>query len=121
MRAALAALLPIALLGCADPLTRCTAPATRELDRLDALVVESETALARGYRLEEPRVRGPFVGLCAGSNNVLLCSSSDLTPAPRPVAIVPSAERARLDALRARQEIARQQAAALARSCAAAR
>ena len=121
MRAVLAALIPVALLGCVDPLERCAAPAARELERLDARVAESEAALARGHRLEERRPRGPFVGVCAGSNNVQICSSGDLSPAPRPIVVDPVDERARLDALRTRREVARRQLTELTTACAAAR
>ena len=121
MRAALAVLLPLAIAACADPLARCTAPAGREIERLDLLVAESEATLARGYRLEAAGRPGPVVGFCAGRDAVSVCASRDLTPEPRPVAIDPAAERERLALLRTRREVAQARAEALARACAGAR
>ena len=83
-------------------------------------MIESETALARGYRLEAAARPGPVVGFCAGRDGFAVCGSRDLTPEPRPVSIDQAAERERLDLLRTRREVAQARAEALARACAGA-
>lgn len=118
MRTALLALLVAGALGACSPRQLCLSAATRELARVDALVAQSETALALGYRTERVLREGFGLGLrsCVG-RDVRFCTGTRLRTGIERRAIDPVAERRILANLRARQSVLRQQAAAAAASC----
>ena len=118
MRAALLALLAAAVLGACTPRQACLSAATRELGRIDALVAESERALALGYRTERvvyERI-GIGIGGCLG-RDLRLCTGTRLGTSFERRAIDPLAEARTLANLRARQSVLRAQAAAAAATC----
>ena len=119
MRTALLALLAAAALSACTPRQACLSAATRELGRIDALVAESERALALGYRTERVvRDTGFGVGLggCIG-RDLRFCTGTRLGTGIERRAIDPESERRTLAYLRARQSVLRQQAAAAAATC----
>ena len=118
MRTAILALLAAAALGACTPRQACLSAATRELSRIDALVAESERALALGYRTERVvRERiGIGIGGCLG-RDVRLCTGTRLGTGVERRAVDPEAEARILANLRARQSVLRSQAAAAAATC----
>ncbi len=113
-RVALALLLP--LVACAQTRDSCEQDVAREIRRLDALIVETRTDLARGYRYEtEYRRSGVGLVLCSGRHSVRFCTATDDRPVRRAVAVDPAAEQRKLDLLEARRmRLAREGAAACA-------
>lgn len=119
---------PIALLlaltlalGACSPRQACLSSATRELGRIDALVAQSERALALGYRSE--RVVRPRVSIGLGGctrGDIGFCTGTRLGTGIERRAIDPAAEARTLANLQVRQSVLRRQAAAAAQSCPAA-
>ena len=118
MRAALSLGLVLLLAACAVQ-PPCGSGTTRELRRLEALIAQSELALARGYR-SEPTLR-PAVGFgaCFGDSS-RICLEDRVVQGARRVAIDPLAERRTLDYLRNRQAALLAQASRDYRACTAA-
>lgn len=118
MRAALLLLLVAASLAACTPRQACLSAATRELSRIDALVAESEAALARGYRTERVLRDGIGIGVrgCYG-RHAFFCTGTRFDTALERRAIDPEAERRILSNLRARQSVLRRQAATAAATC----
>ncbi len=105
------------LTACAPTRESCENRVTREIRKLDALIVEGRRDLERGYRYEvEPRNSGLGLTFCSASNRVRLCTGSRDHYVRRPVAIDPEAEHRKLDLLEARRmRLARQGAEECAR------
>lgn len=119
MRAALISITLLALMGgCARQ--ACLDSATRELGRVEALLAESERALALGYREEVVPVRDPAIGftLCTSRDVAGLCvGQPTLTTRTRAVAIDPVAERRTRDNLRTRLSQLRREASRAVAAC----
>ncbi|PRY93693.1 hypothetical protein BCF33_2575 [Hasllibacter halocynthiae] len=108
----------LALAGCARQ--ACLDGATRELRRVESLLAESETALARGYREETVLARGPVAGftLCASRDVAGLCVGQPAAATrTRAVAIDPAAERRTRDNLRTRVSQLRREASRAVAAC----
>ena len=120
-------LLPLFLIlaACATPRAQCEAKATRDLRTLDALIVETEQNIERGYALDREVTERPRLTFCYGRRidgarvGMTFCNDTEVTVRDRPVAIDLRAERAKLASLREkRAEVARRTARALS-ACAA--
>jgi hypothetical protein len=94
----------VALAACTSPREGCEADARRELDLIEALIAETELNIARGYRIErEAHVRN-VIRLCLEPGARLpVCSGPEPGVRDRPVPIVRSEERARLETLKDRR------------------
>lgn len=99
MRAALLLPLILMLAACGNAAREeCVEAATAEVDRLDALIDETEANLLRGYALERTGERSGGIELCTGGP-LTLCASRGQTDETRPSAIDEAAERAKLATL----------------------
>ncbi|WP_108263297.1 hypothetical protein [Mangrovicoccus ximenensis] len=88
------------LAACGTPQERCSSDLSREERRLDALISETRTNLARGYTYEtEYRDVNFGMTLCNRGPHVGWCYDHRTRPVRRAVAIDPEAERRKLDAL----------------------
>lgn len=118
--AALALLALAGLAGCGTPYERCMAPVAAEIRRIDRLIVEVETDIARGYTLVPEREWQRRATFCVGPDNRShMCFVDDVIIVNRPKAIDRAAERSKLAGLRERRaeldvEARRQQAACAA-------
>lgn len=101
MRPMIPLLLPIFLAACSNPHTQCVSRAKTELRSVDREIIEIETTLARGYRVDERSRAKVGFRLCTSGEPVHLCLGADGPISERRVAIDPHAERARLRTLRA--------------------
>lgn len=115
----LALLLLLPLAACATPRQQCINDATRQLEVLDRLIIETRQNIARGYAIEQEVV--PRVGFtyCFGNTwsnaGVSFCSNNSTQVRNRPVAIDIDAERRKLAELEARRvEVAAQSQRAIA-------
>ena len=87
--------------GCTTPRQACIRAAETELRSLDAEIVESESALERGYRLTQPTEPRTTLHICAWPREpVLFCTRH--TPGQRAtrVPVHPGVEQERLTDLR---------------------
>jgi len=112
-------LLPLA--ACATPRQQCERAATEDLRIIDALIVETEQNIARGYRLERETHTRPRLTFCYGHHRyhdrfgLLFCDTTETVVTERPVAIDVREERAKLASLKEkRPEVARRAARDLA-------
>ncbi|MDT0681220.1 hypothetical protein RM543_00875 [Roseicyclus sp. F158] len=107
MRTALA-LLPLALVvACTDPREACLSNAVEELSTVDALILETEQALERGYRTYPTNTGRASVGYCIGNRSggtvaIGLSLCNDVRPqiVDKPVAIDRVEEQRKLEDLR---------------------
>lgn len=119
-------ILCLLLAGCGTPQQNCIAGATRDLGVVDRLILETETALQRGYALQEvtvfrliwvdctPRPPLPVAGQPAAIPQRQMCWEQRPQTVTKPKAIDPEAETRKLTALKAkRQALARQAEAAI--------
>jgi putative hemolysin len=117
---ALAFLALIGLVACGTPYERCMAPVAAEIRRIDRLIVEVQTDIARGYTLVPEREWQRRVAFCVGPDNRShMCFVDDAIVVNRPQAIDRAAERSKLAGLQERRaelevEARRQQAACAA-------
>ena len=123
MRSRLLLLPLLALAACATPLERCERAATEDLRVLDALIVETQQNIDRGYAVDQEIRESPYLRLCYGRSvddgrlGMVFCNDRRTIVRDRPVAIDLDAERAKLASLKAkRSEVAQRAAVALA-SC----
>lgn len=123
MRSRLLLLPLLALAACATPLERCERAATEDLRVLDALIVETQQNIDRGYAIDQEIRESPYLRLCYGRSvddgrlGMVFCNDRRTIVRDRPVAIDLDAERAKLASLKAkRSEVAQRAAVALA-SC----
>ena len=100
----------LALAACGDPQKQCVTRANAELRAIDYEIAEIETALARGYRVQEGSRTTVGFALCTSDNPVHLCLSTERPINERRIAIDPVAERARLRRLEARRPAAETEA-----------
>lgn len=115
----LALLVLLPLVACATPRQQCINDATRDLQVLDRLIIETRQNLERGFAVEQevvPRVGFTYCFGNQGSNvGLSFCSNNSTQVRNRPVAIDPEAERRKLAELEARRvEVAAQTQRALA-------
>ncbi|WP_172329801.1 hypothetical protein [Mangrovicoccus sp. HB161399] len=99
-------LAPSLLLGlsliaaCGTPQERCSSDIAREQRRVESLISETRTNLARGYTYEtEYRDVNVGMTLCNRGPSVGWCVDNRTRPIRRAVAIDPESERRKLDAL----------------------
>lgn len=117
-RLAIAAL--VSLAACSTPRERCEQDATRDLNAVSALIVETEQNIARGYAIRRELEERPDIRFCVGDrfNNhvgLVFCNDTETRVVTRPEAIDLAAERAKLADLRKKQvELRRRTARALA-------
>ena len=116
-------ILPLALCGalaaCGDPRSRCEAEATRDLRVIEALIVETESNIARGFAMTRETDVRPRMEVCVAGDVVQFCSVNEPVVRERPVAIDRAAEQRKLASLQERRaELQAPTRAALAR-CAA--
>jgi hypothetical protein len=107
------------LVACATPRQQCINDATRDLQVLDRLIIETRQNLDRGFAIEQEVV--PRVGFtyCFGNSwsnaGVSFCSNNSTQVRNRPVAIDTEAERRKLAELETRRvEVAARSQRALA-------
>lgn len=98
-------LLLVSLIGllaaCASPQQSCIRQAQSELRALDAQIVESEAALARGYRITQATEARTTLNICAWPREpVLFCTTHAPGQRATRVTVHPGAEEARLVELR---------------------
>lgn len=110
-------ILILMLCACADPHTQCVNRANAELKAIDEEITEIEVALVRGYRVKEGSRVTAGLGFCTSKNPVNVCLSTERPISERRLTIDPSAERARLRALKNYRPIAAQNAARASQSC----
>lgn len=92
------------LAACAAPRENCEADARRELDLIDALIAETELNITRGYRIEREADVRNVLRLCLEPGARLpLCSGPEAAVRDRPVPVIRSEERARLETLKDRR------------------
>ncbi len=102
--ALLACLAALGLTACASPYERCMAPVTSEIRKIDRLIAEVETDIARGYRLVPQHEWQRRVGFCATTDNrSRVCFVDDAIVVNRPQAIDRAAERSKLAGLQERR------------------
>lgn len=108
------------LAACASEREICERRATQDLRALDALIAETQTALARGFR-EEREVRVVTeTFLCPDRpDGGLFCDVDRLVEVPRRVAIDPAAEERKLAGLQSRRAAEEARARSGLASCAA--
>ena len=85
------------------PKERCISAATEDISAIDNAIIEAQTNIARGYRLEESAISTVGVNLCSRSGPVSVCLGGDKDIEPRKVPIDIAAEQARLAALQAQR------------------
>lgn len=103
------------LAACATPRQSCERNALYDLRAVDALIVETEQTLARGYALRPEPYRRSSVRFCystrVGDRNrvgFIMCDQPELGVRERPVAVDLRAERAKLVELKKkRKDLAR--------------
>jgi len=130
MRLAAAALAPLLVLAaCATPRESCITDATRDLRRVNALIVETQENLARGYGLETRQQTRVVHARCTGHgvdgegepfSFRYDCPRTDVTETQVPVTIDLAAERRKLDQLVAQQRVLERQSQAQVQGCIAA-
>ena len=103
----LALLLILPLAACATPQQQCVSDATRELQVLDRLIIETRQNIERGFAVEQEIVPRVGFSYCFGNTwsnaGVSFCSSNSTQVRNRPVAIDIEAERRKLADLEARR------------------
>ena len=91
------------LAACATPQQQCVSNATRDLQVIDSLIVETTQNLQRGYAIREDVVTVPSVNWCFGNYGynagVSFCSNNSTRIQRTPVAINVAEEQAKLDGL----------------------
>lgn len=92
-----------ALAGCADPRARCDADATRDLRTIEALIVETEANIARGYAIGRETDVRPGLEVCLAGDLVQFCTVNEPFVRERPIAIDRAEERRKLATLRERR------------------
>ncbi len=114
----------LSLAACASPRQNCERSALEDLRNIDALIVETEQNLARGYAYETETVRSGGFTYCLGqrtggrhSAGVVFCDRPDYRTRDRPVAIDLKAERAKLASLKAKRPQIASLAAKTVASC----
>ncbi len=100
------------LTGCATPQERCINTATRDMKIVDQLIAESEATLARGYALESQIVYRTDFQDCTPRATVdypkpqpKMCMVDVPETITRPKAVDLAAEKAKLNALRAKSKV----------------
>lgn len=106
MRRPAALLLPalLALAACETPREACLRDASRQAGIVEGLIAETQANLRRGYAVEEDQVIRTVPDFCQvrdreGRLRSTFCDRTEVRNVSRPVAIVPAAERAKLDGL----------------------
>lgn len=93
------------LSACSTPQERCVTGASEELRRLERLIAQTETDLARGYTIEQELRPGFELEFCHDVNgNFRWCNRHVTRVSEKEVAIDPAAEQRKLDALNARRD-----------------
>ncbi|WP_212524869.1 hypothetical protein [Actibacterium sp. MT2.3-13A] len=117
-------LLVLPLAACATPRQQCESAATQDLRIIDALIVETEQNIARGYRLERETTTRPRLTFCYAGHpyrrerfGMVFCNTTETVVTERPVAIDLKAERAKLASLKAKRPEAAQRAARALAAC----
>ena len=97
--------LVLLIAGCASPREQCARDVTAELETLDRLIAQSQTALALGYREELVRPRLTIgVAVCGSpASNVGICADTTRPPQLARVAIDPAEEQRVLTGLQNRR------------------
>jgi len=109
----------LCLAACTSPQQRCVEDATRDLQVLDRLIVETQQNISRGFAIEEEVVPRVGINYCFGSYGntagVSFCTSNSTSTRTTPVAINIEAEREKLaDLQESREAAAARSAQALA-------
>jgi hypothetical protein len=109
----------LALAACATPQQQCQENATRDLQVLDLLIIETRQNLDRGYSVREDVVPRVGFSYCLGNygygSGISFCSGGSTSIRRTPVAIDLDAEAQKLKGLESRRtEVARQAQAGLA-------
>lgn len=130
MRLAAPALASLVILAaCATPRESCINEATRDLRQVNALILETQQNLARGYGLETRQETRVVPSRCTGQgkdaegNSFSFqydCERTDVFDTQVPVTIDIAAERRKLDQLVAQQRVLERQAQAQTQACIAA-
>lgn len=111
----MAAIVALALSGCATPRQQCEAAVDENIKALQQAIATSEANLARGYGLQKdvsPRFR---YGLCTTNGSIETCLRNEYVTKTVPVAIDLDEERRKLSSAKRRlAEEERQRANALA-------
>lgn len=130
MRRAAAAIAPLLILAaCATPREACINDATHDLRRVNALVVETQQNLARGFGLETRQETRVVPSRCTGhgtdpeGNDFTFrysCERTEVHDREYPVTIDIAAERRKLDQLLDQQRRLERQSQAQVQACIAA-
>lgn len=107
MKAVFPILGALALAACATPQQQCVTNATRDLQVVDSLIVETTQNIQRGYAIREDVVPSSGFNWCFGNygynSGVSLCSNNTTRIRRTPVAINPQAEQEKLESLQAQR------------------
>lgn len=123
--AAMKAIFPIlgtlALAACASPQQQCVTNATRDLQVVDGLILETRQNIDRGYAIREDIVPTASFNWCFGNygynTGVSLCSNNSTRVRRTPVAIDPAAEQAKLKNLEAQRRTLEERSRAQLAAC----
>jgi len=105
--AALLLLIPLA--ACGSPRQECERNASRDLSVVNALIVETEQNIARGYAIEREVESRPTLTFCygdkfgTGTAVFTYCNDIEVRTVEKPVAIDLAAEKSKLAGLRAKE------------------
>ncbi|HBG98189.1 MAG: hypothetical protein JKP98_01655 [Rhodobacteraceae bacterium] len=118
--------IPLCLLllaGCASPAERCATAVLEDIRIIDALIVQTEATLARGYAIETQTVPYSTVTGCGGWYRGGIapgfCTATRVRTREVPVAVDLDAERAKLASMQAERARKAQAAAPALARCAA--
>lgn len=95
----------LVLMACSTPQQRCVSPISSQLETINALIVETERNIVRGYSyVNEPSNLRVGINYCAGSySSFRFCGSTYNDLNRRPVAVDVAAEQRKLEDLRNQQ------------------
>lgn len=112
----------ILLAACETPQQQCTTSATRDLQVIDRLIVETNQNIQRGYAIREEVVPRVGVNWCFGNygygSGISFCSGGSTSIRRSPVAIDLDAERKKLAGLQEQRQIVAARAEAQLAACA---